>query len=105
VLNILPRSLNKIQSINIRQAFMSAILICALLFSFAVHAQHADLTFDHTVQDCQLCQQYIDTIDNNIEINHPLTSYYCAYSSRIYELTHHSNNSVHPPLRASPAIF
>lgn len=84
---------------------MSAILICAFLFSFTVHAQHADLTFEHTAQDCQLCQQYIDTIDNDIEINHQLRSRYSVYLPRIYELTFHSNKSVNPPLRAPPVTL
>lgn len=102
---MLTQLLPKQYRTHITQLLVPVVLIFALLFSFISHGQHYDLTIDSTEQHCQLCQQYIDKVNNNVDVNYSVKSCYLTYSSCSFELTYHSNNSVTPPLRAPPVQF
>ena len=94
--------LDKLSSKKITQLFVPVVLFFALLFSFVSHGQHYDLTLDNTEQHCQLCQQYIDKIDNNVDANYSAKPCYLAYVPCSFKVTLHTNHSVTPPLRAPP---
>ncbi|WP_441003523.1 hypothetical protein [Pseudocolwellia agarivorans] len=89
-----------------RQVFIPVLLVIAMLFSFVIHTEHLNLVksdvASNAEQNCNLCQQNIDNIDNNVEILQQLTFYYLSYSPQIYAFSFHLNNSVTPPLRAPP---
>lgn len=102
---MLTNSLLKQHKIKITRLLVPVILIFALLFSFLSHGQHYDLTFDSNEQHCQLCQQYVDKIDNTIDVNYFAKSCYLVHVPCSFEVTHHANNSVTPPLRAPPVSF
>lgn len=90
---------------HITQLLVPVVLIFALLFSFISHGQHYDLTTDSTEQHCQLCQQYIDKVNNNADVHYSVKSHYLAYTSYSFKLTYHISYYVNPPLRAPPAQF
>ncbi|WP_077337880.1 hypothetical protein [Pseudocolwellia agarivorans] len=111
MLNVLPNKLSnflvQLQRVNARQVFVPIVLAFALLFSFISHGNHydlalGDLTSSSAEQNCHLCQQNIDNVDNNVEIIQPLVSRFLSFSSNVVKPLAHSNYSVTPPLRAPP---
>lgn len=107
----LANYLATIQRVNTRQVFVPVVLVFALLFSFISHGNHydlgaGDLTNNESSisaeQDCHLCHNNIDNVDNSVEIIQQLVSRFLAYSSTISEQSSHSNYVITPPLRAPP---
>ncbi|WP_076418723.1 hypothetical protein [Colwellia sp. UCD-KL20] len=111
MLNVLPNKLSnfsiQLQRVNTRHIFVPVMLVFALLFSFISHGSHydlaiGDLTSSSAEQNCHLCQQNIDNVDNNVKIIQPLVSCFLSFSSNVVKPLAHSNYSVTPPLRAPP---
>ena len=97
--------LNKSKHFNAKQILLSALLLFALLFSFASHSQHFELNNDGADQRCHLCQNKIDDVENKLEAYSTQLFKYLAFSLSVDTLHNVSTFCVTPPLRAPPVKY
>jgi hypothetical protein len=92
----------KHKQFNMKQVFMSVVVLFALLFSFVGHSEHYELTNDGAEQRCHLCQNKIDDVENKLEVYSFETSRYLAYTPVVEVLHDAPILYILPPLRGPP---